>query len=103
MTEVWLTKDKRLIYVKDMTDEHLLNSQRLIKERIIDTQSNLNAAIQMSGMFQGEMALDCIERDINFLDDISSDLEYQNSVLMEEINKRKLTPKSPRERIRQTA
>lgn len=50
----WKTKDGKLIEVKDMTDNHLLNTQRYMQRRVKDIQEESSACAGMC--FQGEMA-----------------------------------------------
>ena len=50
----WKTKDGKEIEVKDMTDCHLLNTQRYMQRRVNSIQEESVACASMC--FQGEMA-----------------------------------------------
>lgn len=61
----WKTKDGKLIDVKDMTDCHLLNTQRYIQRRVKAIQEENVACAGIC--FQGEMAQYYQDQELNAL------------------------------------
>lgn len=87
----WKTKGGEILYVDEMGDVHLLNSYRLVQRKLKDLSENITAAYGMSGFLSGDAALDQIDRDIRWLEDIESSFLKTLKVLKNEIEKRGLS------------
>lgn len=64
----WKTKGGKLLEVKDMTDQHVLNTQRYMKRRVDAMAENTVACASMT--FQGEMAQYCQEQELDALSEL---------------------------------
>jgi hypothetical protein len=62
---VWTTREGVEIYIKDMTDKHLINSLRMLER---NTEAGRQKAIAMGELFlttlQGDMAQYTVEQDL---------------------------------------
>lgn len=72
MKRFWTTKDGKKIRFKDLTNTHLINIYKMIARQHARCIDN---AWRLSSMLTGDIALDCIEQDIENLEEMD-DYEY---------------------------
>ncbi len=87
-TKKWTCKDGRKIRIKDMDDQHLLNTIRMLER---NADKNLNSVFCAMSFVQGEMAQYFLEQELDnmiFDDNLVIHPLYED--LMEEAVKRKL-------------
>lgn len=95
---IWQTRDGQRIRVKDMSDEHLINTIRMLHSNGAKMKrAHIAAAYSVASGLQGEMAQFYADRDIDRMEATTLEEFLSQSVptydaLMEEIEKRKLTP-----------
>ena len=94
----WQTKTGEVIDIEDMSNQHLLNSHRLVSEKCKVLDSTISSAWSFSCSLQGEMALDQIDSDIQQLDDMIYHMYRVKAHLKKELDRRGLTPLPIRER-----
>lgn len=87
----WKTKDGRLIAVKDMSNSHVLNTHRYMQRRLAELTSLLAKAWSFLTTLSGEMAQECMEREIDVMEDRQCNIQTWVWAFEEEIDKRKLT------------
>lgn len=68
-TRKWTTKNGRKVRIKDMTDQHLINTCRML---IRAHSATVSLMWQGLGMLQGEMACYYAEQDLDRAEDIDS-------------------------------
>jgi len=69
-TKVWVTKDGRRIRICDMTDEHLVNTIKML-ERATEIKENCQIAqgYAMLGFVNGDMAQLAVDQDLRALEE----------------------------------
>lgn len=72
--KTWTTANGRVLKVRTMTDEHLVNTLKYFRRRV----SRLRAQELMAGQkalcfLQGEMAIEAVESDLRILESMSDD------------------------------
>jgi len=93
-TKLWTTKDGRKIRICDMEDSHLQNSINLLSRYARHKESEaINAGFQMLSMLQGEMAIDSVERELDYIMETGIDPSevyhlYNNLITEQERRKR---------------
>lgn len=90
----WKTKEGKVMDVKEMDDNHLINSIRLVKRSVAKYRdAAVSSALDMAGMVSGDMASDMADRAFDRAVDLT-DQEILKSMgyfgLLYEARKRKL-------------
>ena len=93
----WKTKDDRLIAVKDMSDSHVLNTHRHMRRRLAELSSLLAKGWRFYMTLSGEMAQDCMEREIYEMEDRQCSIIAWIWFFDDELRKRKLSPLNKKE------
>lgn len=88
----WKTNDGRRIAVKDMSDSHLLNAHRFMRRRSAESSCILNKAWSFLTTLSGEMAQDCMEREIDNMEDRQCGIFVWIWAFKDELDRRGLTP-----------
>lgn len=88
----WKTKDGRKIAVNDMSDSHILNAHRFMRSRLADSSHILSRAWSFLASLQGEMAQECMEREIYVMEDREAIINCWIWVFEEELDRRSLIP-----------
>lgn len=86
----WKTKNGEVLFVDEMTDSHLINSRNFLVKKRLELAENISAAYGMSCMLTGEYALDSIDRDITWLEEMENKISTTLAILDEEMKKRNL-------------
>ena len=69
-TTTWVTRDGQRVPVSDMTDAHLVNTIRYLRRSAnASITDEIQSGYSLLGTLQGEMAIDCVERDLQFLEE----------------------------------
>lgn len=66
ITTKWTCKDGTRVRICDMSDTHLLNTIRMLRRA---DRAELNSAYSVEMTLQGEIAQDCIARDIRDMEE----------------------------------
>lgn len=88
--KLWTTKDGAKIRIKDMGDRHLVNTILMLQRyHSADKSQAICNAYFMSGIIQGEIASDDIDRAIGVLEDstVDDDIPIYNDLYDEAVRR----------------
>lgn len=92
----WMMRDGTRIKIKNMKDSHLLNTIKMMEDRVIPgMEDEISAGWQIYGFVQGEMAEMCIEQDLGRAEEDLFEAQGKLSELKAEADKRGLCTKYP--------
>lgn len=96
--KIWITKDNRVIPVREMTDEHIVNTLAYFRKRVGRFRRREEAAgLAALAFLQGEMAIASVESQLDSYESMTDD-EFLSSVIphwgnvLSEAHRRKLEP-----------
>jgi len=93
--ESWTTKKGETILISDMSDRHLLNTHRMLKERLIETE-NFQREAHIFAPSETTMAYDDFMEALVESYDICFNLFFKIKVFEKEIKRRGLRELKPR-------
>ena len=92
--KIWTTKEGRNIKIRDMSDQHLINTINMLRRFAKHVESEaLSAAYSLEATLTGEMALDAIDSEIRRLENDEIDpgeLNPKYNYLVKEATKRNI-------------
>ncbi len=89
----WRTKDGRVLDIKDMGDEHLLNAHRMLRRKVVEYKEIEKMYLHPIFGPQGEMAQECLEQGMEEKFEVYIQMLGAVGTMDKEIKKRDLTEK----------
>ncbi len=98
-TKCWTQRDGTKIRIKDMGDQHLLNTIAMLERNAQNRRDQeLNAAYSVSATLSGEMASFCCDQDIDSMEQDADGEMFLHPLydeMVEEAARRKIGTESP--------
>lgn len=91
-TPKWKTKDGKVMKITEMTDSHLLNAHRYCRRKQDDYHQMLTASAHPIWAPRGDGACEAFDRELDELSEVSFQAAIAEKYLLQEIEKRGLTP-----------
>jgi hypothetical protein len=91
MITAYKSKVGKIVVIKDMDDEHLINAINFFKKQKEGLEDSIDSCYGCS--FQGEMAQDYQDASINSMEKFSVEIEELLEALIQEKNNRNLNKK----------
>ena len=105
-TKLWKPKDGKKLRICDMTDNHLNNTITFLKRQAKAVTSDaIFSGYSILNCLQSEMAIDCLERDLSYLEEYGlepSDFCSLYSNLVDEKERRMLVLENSQKRQKLT-
>ena len=96
--EIWTTNDGRKLLIEEMNDRHILNTHRMLRDKLIDVE-NLQHFSCVFAPSEDSMAYDDFEEALDESYKRGSALYTRINVFSDEIKRRGLEPLEPRVKV----